>query len=215
MSEFKYAIGRIRAIDYYMGQLELKKLTDFLAPQDPIIAAYWARYDFENIKILLKAKLKNLNPPPLYQCGNIPDRNLQEYILKGANTVDLKIKELINAAQKVYLGTRDFIKMFEFLDKNYLDYYNKTVPPIPRNAKYFASGIIPIVSFLIAKEKEIKKMNLILECKKNHIPSSKIAERLNVTIQVHPTLKCGEYYHSPNNSSYFSMGISNGLNSYG
>lgn len=215
MPEFKYSIGRIRAIEARMldenkllrmvdaenfqaayhilnetdyaeflsfdfetmlklALQELKKLSGLLAPKNKAIAAFWAKYDYENIKILIKAKLKNVDPPELFQCGNINPKALKEHILKGADTIEARYKELIARAGKI----KGILEMFDFLDNDYAEYLARAVPVTDKNAKYFSSGALPILIFLQNKENEIKNIGLILECKKNEVPIPKIKERV-------------------------------------
>lgn len=144
---------------------ELKTLSDLLAPNDRTIKTFWDRYDYENIKVLIKAKREQENNPPLYKCGNIDPGILGNYILKGEGFVDKETKGLIDRAMQI----KDNLKMLDFIDQN-----RPPLPALSENTKYFTSGIEPILLFLINKEEEIKKLGFILECKKNQIPSERI-----------------------------------------
>ena len=136
---------------------ELKKFCEQLFPKNKIILTFWAKYDFENIKILLKAKSKNC---PLYNCGNIDPELLKKYILKEEDTIPKYLKEIIDAAKK----SKSVVGLLDFVDQSYEEYKSKAISHIPQNAKYFADGIEPILLFLKSKENEIAKIGFILEC---------------------------------------------------
>lgn len=154
-----------------LARQELKTFCEQLFPDNYIIKAVWAKYDFENIKIILKAHDDNC---PLYKCGNIDPELLKRFILKDEDTLPAYYRQLINNAKKI----KNTLKLFDFIDQTYQEYKNKLIPSIPNNAKYFADGIEPILVFLKSKEEEIAKIGFILECKKNQISIDRIKEKI-------------------------------------
>lgn len=170
---------------------ELKKLSGSLAPENRSIAVLWERYDYENIKILIKAKFKEVTDPPLFSCGTLDPRKLKE-----------KWKELISSAERIYADSKDFLAVFDFVDSLYLKHLktaaeeeksslllkwaeyledSSKIKPFLKQldfAKYYTSGMEPLIAFLLNKEAEAKKLSLIYKCKENHMPDVKIKERI-------------------------------------
>ncbi|NQU16709.1 MAG: V-type ATPase subunit [Candidatus Saganbacteria bacterium] len=109
-----------------LARLEIKKFCETVLPKNPIISAFWAKYDYENIKILIVAKLNKKEPPRLFQCGNINTKNLEGYIFKDLNLVGRYTKELISKATKTHAESNDILAVFDQIDLAYLKLLGKT-----------------------------------------------------------------------------------------
>ncbi|MFC1496175.1 V-type ATPase subunit [Candidatus Margulisiibacteriota bacterium] len=163
---------------------ELKYLSQTLAPNNKIIDVIWEKYDYENIKLLIKAKKKNIENPPLLPYGNIDPSLLKEHIMKENGWLPKRLTNTIASAQHI----NDFLKMFDYVDQQYLIYLKEVAATenapyllsksLLGKAKYKTDGNEPLVAFLFQKEAEIHKIGLILECKENFVPSEQIKQRV-------------------------------------
>lgn len=160
---------------------ELKYLSDTLAKDNHRVLAFWERFDCENMKILLKSKHKNIAPPRLLSYGNIDPELLANYILNGSGWLEKRTKELLLAAEKIYVQTENFLPVFDYIDEAYAKYFASTLEQnfSIEKAKYKTTGIEPLLGFLLNKTAEIKKIGLILLSKYNFVPSQKIKEQIS------------------------------------
>ena len=49
-----------------------------------------------------------------------------------------------------------------------------------RQARYFSSGVEPLLGYLLAKQNELKDLRFILVGKLNNVPAERLKERLSV-----------------------------------
>ena len=261
----------------------LKKLLEDLAPQNEILTALFRKYDFLNLKILVRSYFSELKETALYsKAGTIAFEKLKLYVFDGIKEIDHKeILEAVDLAKSIYEHTKDPQAVEMALDKQYLLFLKRVCDASPsrliqemvqhqidltnikiifrsqalkkdkkflegallepgmigkdillelhdkspqdissrlsftpyfpalvegieyfskyksfyvlekladnyilnqfRKAKYLSSGIEPLVGFYLAKEAEIKSVRFILICKRTHIGSEQIKNRLRVS----------------------------------
>ena len=101
--------------------VSLKDLMDRLAPENEILAALFRKYDYLNIKILLRNQLEGAGEIKTYsRAGTILLDNLRLYIAEDINEIDSKeITEAIDAAKNHYEQTRDPQSLDLLLDRRY------------------------------------------------------------------------------------------------
>lgn len=136
------------------------------------------KIDLTNIKTLLRTQEHKKLETALLEPGFIDKDILVEIHGKSLPDIASRLNFTpyfpgIAAGLEYY----DKNKSFYLLEKSIDDYIINQF----RKAKYLSSGIEPLVGFYLAKEAEIKTIRFILICKKNHIESKLITERLRVS----------------------------------
>jgi V/A-type H+-transporting ATPase subunit C len=101
--------------------LSLKTLLDRLAPAHEIIAALFKKYDYLNLKILLRSYLSGTKEIGSFaKAGTIAFENLKLYVFEGIKEIaDQGIIEAVDTAKEAYERTQDPQALDLVLDKHY------------------------------------------------------------------------------------------------
>jgi len=117
------------------GLQDTKTLINKIAPQKWAFNILWYRYDFHNMKVLLKAKYSGKSYDDisgiLFTFGAVPVLALKKYIMDGENVSfglsesdELYLKESIKLAEKDYLKSEDPQMIDIVLDKRFCKIIN-------------------------------------------------------------------------------------------
>ena len=144
------------------------------------LANHWI--DLTNIKTLLRAqelkKDKKFFAASLLDPGfvskdillNLHDKSVQDIGSKLSFSTYLPfLAEGFDQLTK----DRSFYLLEKLMEDFIIDQFKK--------AKYLGSGVEPLVGFYLAKEAEIRTIRFILTCKKNHVGTERIKERLRLS----------------------------------
>lgn len=116
------------------GILETKELLDRITPDHEILNILWYKYDFHNIKTLIKAKYAEKSEeevlPLLSNLGAIPVESLVQFILKKQHhtslrinpEAEIKLRESIFATYKSFEKSKDPMVIDTYLDKVLLEF---------------------------------------------------------------------------------------------
>ncbi|MFH1760954.1 MAG: V-type ATPase subunit [bacterium] len=102
----------------------IKNLLDHLAPNHPIIIKLWEKYDYLNIKFILKSYLlnKTADKEHLYQIGNLDPDHLIYFIRENTDNIPKNIKNIISQAKQSALENNHNTQIVDIvLDKYYLE----------------------------------------------------------------------------------------------
>ncbi|GAA0721852.1 V-type ATP synthase subunit C [Clostridium malenominatum] len=135
--------------------------------------------DLTNIKTLLRVKKQNKGRRFMEQVliggGTISIKDLISFENESSDSIANKLsytsyEKIIRLGLENY-GTHSNLSYFEKLSENYMMEYIK-------KAKYISFGLEPLVSYIMAKETEIKAIRIIMVGKLNNIAPEIIRERL-------------------------------------
>ena len=117
---FSTHVGDIEKVESFdevinHGLLDIKMLIHKIAPQKWIFNILWYRYDFHNMKVLLKAKHSGKKYEDvsrlLLNLGAVPIEALKKYILDGENTpFELLEDDEVYLKESIKLAEIDFLK---------------------------------------------------------------------------------------------------------
>jgi vacuolar-type H+-ATPase subunit C/Vma6 len=139
------------------------------------------KIDLSNIKLLLRTnelkKDKEFLKQSLLEPGLIDKDIMLGLYAKSIQDIISKLSFTpyfpdIAEGIEYYIQNKSFYLLEKLMDDFILNQFRK--------AKYLNSGIEPLVGFFLAKESEIKTLRFIMICKKNHVESERIKERLRV-----------------------------------
>ncbi|MBN2058596.1 MAG: V-type ATPase subunit [Candidatus Saganbacteria bacterium] len=130
-------------------RLELKDLLLKLAPEHPFIFALLRHYDYQNLKILLRAHLAKVKPEfELTRAGVTETTKLQAYIESGAK--DLADQAMLDGADQAVLDyehSKDPAMLDISLDRHYYAYLNATAQALSSPLiKQLISGWIDLLN---------------------------------------------------------------------
>ena len=113
--------------------LSLKNLMDHLAPENETLKALFRRYDYLNLKILMRSYFSQFEGTELYsKAGTISFDNLRLYVFEGTDEIDdREITETINTAKSLYEQNKDPQSLDLFLDKHYYSYLKQICQSSP------------------------------------------------------------------------------------
>ncbi len=125
------------------GLLEIKEILDKVSPDKEILNILWYKYDFHNIKTLVKAKFgeKSLEKVEnlLSDLGGIPRKALIEFILEEKHCTSFKVNE--ENEKTIKQGILNTYKLFQkiknpqIIDINLDKYLIKTINNIAEKSK--------------------------------------------------------------------------------
>lgn len=109
--------------------LSLKKLMDHLAPENEVIEALFRKYDYSNLKILLRSFFSQSKEIERHsKAGTISFEKLKLYVFEGIKDLDNKeIIEAIDLAKSLYEQKKDPQSIDLSLDKHYYSYLKQVV----------------------------------------------------------------------------------------
>jgi V/A-type H+-transporting ATPase subunit C len=92
-----------------------------LASGSEILKVLYEKYDFHNIKLLLKSRFYPISDPSgISKIGNIPFETLKEYIIKNVRPFFSPLRETIDKAVVIFGKGRNFRDIEFYLDGSYL-----------------------------------------------------------------------------------------------
>jgi V/A-type H+-transporting ATPase subunit C len=139
----------------------LKDLLDRLAPGNEILAALFKKYDYLNLKILLRSYFGQKEEFEIYSsAGTIDFIRLKYYIFEGIKEIDDKeLLKVVDEAKTSYEQNKDPQSLDVLLDKHYFSYLKEvcsTSPsPLIRNLANHKIDLINIKTLL--RVQELKK----------------------------------------------------------
>ncbi len=113
--------------------VSLKNLMDRIAPENAMIQALLRKYDYLNLKILLRIFFKGSEAAATFsEASTIPLEKLKLYVFEGLRDMDEKeIIEAIDAAKSSYEQDKDPANLDILLDKHYFSYLKRTADLSP------------------------------------------------------------------------------------
>ena len=126
--------GTYAEFEKYLHQTLAALRQDLFDKKDTIAEIFWQKYDWHNLKILLKEKLT--------------EQNLDKYLLPlGKNTLSAFEPRLIEQAIEIYTQTTDFCQMDYFLDQEYFAWLKKASKRLGAEVKAYVRAQIDIANF--------------------------------------------------------------------
>lgn len=147
--------------------ISLKHLMDYLAPENEIIQALFRKYDYLNLKILLRSFFSRGKELEHYsKAGTISFEKLKLYVFESIKEIDDKeIIEAINLAKSLYEQTKDPQSIDSFLDKHYYSYLKQALNSSPSQLiKEMVDHQIDTTNIrILLRAQELKKDKKFLE----------------------------------------------------
>ena len=107
---------------------------DLFEGDDVVAEIFWRKYDWHNLKILLKEKLTG--------------QELEYYLLPlGKNTLTDFDQQLLEKALEVYAQTQDFCRLDYFLDQEYFTWLKKKSSKLGAEVKAYVRAQIDAANF--------------------------------------------------------------------
>ena len=153
-------------------EIDVKVITDYVE----------GLIDFQNMITLFRVKKQNRDTrfleTVIFEGGTISKNKIVESINDNTDTILNKFKKeklgiYLTKGLEVFSETKRLSEL-EKISDNYLMELNK-------ESKYVVFGPEPLFTYLIAKEREINAIRMIMVSKINNISSDKIRERLRET----------------------------------
>lgn len=128
------------------------------------------KYDFANIKVLLKVSaLGSKDPYPLYDFGNIGINNLKSAVFEEKyQLVPVKIERIIKSAVNEYMKSSDFQLMEIILDRGYYEIVFDILKEINH----------PFLFYFYKSKIDLLNFNILCRCKIRSIKKSKLSDFL-------------------------------------
>jgi vacuolar-type H+-ATPase subunit C/Vma6 len=151
------------------------------SPSPLINAMVKHKFDLQNIKTLLRCqsakKDKDFLAANLKETGMIGHDILLKLIDKNVPEIAAKLNytpyfPAIAPGFDFYEENKSLHLLEKLMDDFIVNNFRK--------AKYVNSGLEPLIGFYLAKKAEIKSLRFIMICKKNHVQSNQIKERVRV-----------------------------------
>ena len=153
-------------------EIDVKVITDYVE----------GLIDFQNMITLFRVKKQNRDSrfleTVIFEYGTISKNKIVESINDNTDTILNKFKKeklgiYLTKGLEVFSETKRLSEL-EKISDNYLMELNK-------ESKYVVFGPEPLFTYLVAKEREINAIRMIMVSKINNISSDKIRERLRET----------------------------------
>ncbi len=172
LNEYVFDNTKPLAIDNSLVSILKKtiKLIDEVSPYHYLFQLFNWKYDFHNLKVLLKAKcLDKKEPYPLYDIGNIHQNTLSTAVFDGKyQLVPIKIERFIKQSEEEYMKSED-IQLIEFLlDKGYYEILFNQLDDINQ----------PFLFYYYKTEVDLLNIMIACRSKVRHIKKSKLSEIL-------------------------------------
>ncbi|MFW6148535.1 MAG: V-type ATPase subunit [Atribacterota bacterium] len=141
-------------------------LIDEIAPYPYLFQLFNWKYDFHNLKVLLKAKiLAKKEIFPIYEIGNISQDILKSAVFEGKyQSVPIKIERFIKQSEEEYMKSEDIQLIENLLDRGYYEILFNQLEDINQPFLfYYYKTEVDLLNIMIAcrsKIRDIKKSKL-------------------------------------------------------
>ncbi len=145
-------------------------MIDEITPYPYLFHLFNWKYDFHNLKVLLKAKLlAKKEPYPTYDIGNIHLNALTAAVFEGKYVlVPIKIERFIRQAEDEYLKSEDLELMEIGLDQGYYEILFNDLENINQ----------PFLDYFYKTEIDLLNISISCRCKVRNISKSKLSNIL-------------------------------------
>ncbi len=163
-------------------------LIDEISPYPYLFHLFNWKYDFHNLKVLLKVKfLATKEPYPTYDIGNIHQNILSAAIFEGKyQSVPIKIERFIKQSENEYMKSEDLQLMENLLDQGYYEILFDELEEINQ----------PFLFYFYKTEIDLLNILIACRCKVRHIKKSKLFELLIKYGNFPPQKMAGIYENS-------------------
>ena len=168
LSEYSFENTYPHSIDSVLDDI-LKRTIDIVnevSPYPYLAQLFRWKYDFHNLKVLLKAKILNKKGAyPLYDIGNLSSNGLSSAVFEGkCQLIPVKIERILKQAETEYLKSENLQLMEIILDQGYYEIIFEQLEEINQVFLfYFYKTELDLLNFSIAcrcKIRDIKKSKL-------------------------------------------------------
>jgi len=126
--------GTYAEFEKYLHQELAALRKDLFGADQGCAEIFWRKYDWHNLKILLKAKLTA--------------QNLEHYLLPlGKTSLADFDQRLVEKAAEIYAQTQDFCRLDYFLDQEYFEWLRKQAAPFGPVVREYAQALIDAANF--------------------------------------------------------------------
>ena len=141
-----------------------------ISPYPYLFQLFNWKYDFHNLKVLLKAKfLDKKEPYPIYDIGNIHQDILKAAIFDAKyQSVPVKIERFIRQSENEYMKSEDLQLMDILLDQGYYEILFDQLKNINQ----------PFLLYYYKIEIDLLNIVIVCRCKIRHIKKSKLSDIL-------------------------------------
>jgi V/A-type H+/Na+-transporting ATPase subunit C len=141
-----------------------------ISPYPYLFQLFNWKYDFHNLKVLLKAKfLTKKEPYPIYDIGNIHQDTLRAAVFEGKyQLVPIKIERFIKQSENEYMKSEDLQLMDILLDQGYYEILFDQLENINQ----------PFLFYYYKTEIDLLNIVIACRCKIRHIRKSKLSDIL-------------------------------------
>lgn len=172
LTEYSFANNDSHSIDQLLQNI-LKKTIDIIteiSPYSYLIHLLRWKYDFHNLKVLLKAKVVNKKEPyPVFNLGNLNLKGLSSAVFEGKyQLVPIKIERIIKQSESEYIKSENLQLMEIILDRGYYEIIFDQLQEI-NNAFLF---------YFYKIEVDLLNLSIACRCKIRGIKKSKLPEIL-------------------------------------
>ncbi len=125
LDEYSFASTDPHTIDQLLQDILTKTINIIseISPYPYLSQLLRWKYDFHNLKVLLKAKAMNIKEPyPIYDIGNLSLQGLSSAAFEGKyQLVPVKIERIIKQSENEYMKSEDLQLMEIILDRGYYE----------------------------------------------------------------------------------------------
>ena len=161
---------------------------DEIAPYPYLFQIFSWKYDFHNLKVLLKTKvLSKKEPSPVYDFGNLELDYLKAAIMEGKyQLVPIKVERIIKQSEEEFMKSENIQLMEILLDKGYYEILFDELEKINH----------PYLFYFYKTEIDLMNILIACRCKVRHVSKSKLAEVLIKYGNLSPQKFSGIYENS-------------------
>ena len=145
-------------------------LIDEISPYPYLFHLFNWKYDFHNLKVLLKVKFfAKKEPHPTYDIGNIHQDILNSAVFEGKyQSVPIKIERFIKQSENEYMKSEDLQLIETLLDQGYYEILFDELEEINQ----------PFLFYFYKTEIDLLNILIACRCKVRHIKKSKLSDFL-------------------------------------
>lgn len=172
LCEYTFENTETHSINLVLDNI-LKRTIDIvneISPYPYLFHLFKWKYDFHNLKVLLKAKVLNKEGPyPLYSIGNICSNGLSSAVFEGKyQLIPVKFERILKQAETEYLKSESLQLMEIILDQGYYEIIFEQLEEINQ----------VFLFYFYKTELDLLNFNIACRCKIRDIKKSKLAEIL-------------------------------------